>query len=127
MVSLFLLFVFISCETGDGGKQESFDTTAIYTITAPIYNVGGIEYVAMPGTDHTTITLNYVDRNATLTENATDLPVKIDDMNMSISIDAALNLKTGWNIIQEKQTFDTDSLSSSVKAETMDEFLEAGK
>jgi hypothetical protein len=86
----------------------------------------GIEHIAMPGTEHTTINLDYADRNATLTESVKDLPVKVGDMSMSISVDVALKLKTGWNIIEEEQKLDMDSLSSSSKAKTIDQFPEAG-
>jgi hypothetical protein len=91
----------------------------------------GFEHIAMPGIDeHTTITLNYADRDATLTESAKDLPVKVEDMTLSITLsitlDVALNLKKGWNIIVEKQTFDMDSLSASSTAKTTDQFPAAG-
>jgi hypothetical protein len=206
------MFIFMACETGNGGKnekdenQDAFDATPIYTIEAPvckangtpdstlnvaevnawvnerklpvsgtikdgILHIGlpaipasylqglssgytsypgiqseltpanvkwgvlklsyaddmGIEHVAMPGTDkHTTINLNYADRDATLTESAKKLPVKVGEMTMFVTLDVNLKLKKGWNVIVEEQSLDMDSLSASVKAETTDKFPEAG-
>jgi hypothetical protein len=86
----------------------------------------GIEHIAMPGTEHTTINLDYADRDATLTESAKDLPVKASDKTISITVDTNLKLKRGWNVILEEQTFDVDSLSSSSKAKTVEQFPEDG-